>query len=955
VTLVIDIRLLGPVEVDVDGRALTVDTRKAIALLAYVSVLRRPVSRETLTTLLWPDSSDHDGRGALRRTLSVLRSGLGSSGLSVSRTTVEIDPDAVRVDLDRFRSLVNTARSHTHIGTAACSECRTTLEGAVAIARGPFMEGFSLRDSETFDEWQSAEREVYQRELAGALERLVGEQIAASAWERAISSGQRWLGLDALHEPAHRALMEAYARSGESAAAIRQYRDAVAILDRELGVAPLPETSELNEAIQAGALTAQPAPLPPEPSVFDRSAAARTLPLIDRTAELARLRAALADSAREGRLVVIEGEAGIGKTRIADHLTEIATPGGFRVVEARCFTGESGIAFAPVVALLRARLASDDGAAALADMPIATRAALAALLPEIATAHPDTPPSRSRPAARLALLEGIAAGLVGGAAAERPLVLRLDDVQWADESTLECLAYLARRLHGHSALLLLSWRREELPDHAARIVAAARPPTGEIVRLGRLDPTATRALITTVAERIRSEIESSAADDLVAESEGLPLYVVEALATVDREPGAAPAGIRALLQSRLAGLSQVATQMVAAASVIGRSFDLDIARLVSGRSEDETVEALEELVQRGIVRDGGRGGPARYDFAHARLREVAYEGTSSARRRLLHKRAAAAYRSHPHADPDHLGRTVRIAGHERDAGRSAEAAATFLDAGIQARKVFANREALDYFETAIALGHPDAARLHEEIGDVLITLGEYPRATAAFEAAAASAPPERLADIEHQLGRIALRRGDAVTAEFHLRAARAALDETSKSSRPTLSRIVADLAAAAAVTGALDRAGSLANEAKDLAQGDAAAEVEAERTVGRVAHERGDHVAARRSLERSRLGSEALNDPIASIAALNALSILAREDGRTAEAIDLAERALETARRTGERHLEAALESNLADAFESDGQRERAMAHLKTSAELYAELRGSTEALEPGIWMLESW
>ena len=218
--------------------------------------LNAPCSREALAALLWPDASDGEARGALRRTLSVLNSGLGGVGLTISRTTVSLDLAELDLDLDRFRSALAEARGHGHPPRRACAHCRAALRGAVVLARGPFMEGFALRDSDVFDEWQGAEREAHQRELAGVLERLVAEQLAAADWDGAVSAGRRWLALDSLHEPAHRSLMEAYARSGETAAAVRQYRDAAAVLDRELGVVPLPETTELYEAITAGSLAA---------------------------------------------------------------------------------------------------------------------------------------------------------------------------------------------------------------------------------------------------------------------------------------------------------------------------------------------------------------------------------------------------------------------------------------------------------------------------------------------------------------------------------------------------------------------------------------------------------------------------------------------------------------------------------------------------------------------------
>ena len=954
------IRLLGPVEVLVGETPLRVDTRKAVALLAYLAVTSRPTSREALAALLWPESADSEARGALRRTLSVLNSGLGGVGLTITRTTVALDAAVVRLDLDGFRSTVASARSHGHPPGQGCPSCRAALEDSLAVARGPFMEGFAVRDSDAFDEWLGAEREAYQRELAGALERLVGEQLAAGAWDAAISAGRRWLELDQLHEPAHRALMEAYARSGETAAAVRQYRDVAAVLDRELGVVPLPETTELSEAILAGSLAARPGSTTSHstPAAGSPGGALRRPPLIGREGELARVVEVLDTATPDGRLVVIEGEAGVGKTRLADRVVEVANANGHAVVEARCYAGETGIALGPIVALLRARLASADGAPALASLPARTRATLSVLLPEIelgprAAAAANQP----GPAARLELFEAIADGLTAAMPSQpsTAVVVRLDDLQWADDSTLEVLAFIARRLERRAAALLLSWRREELDERAAPIVSELVPPAGTLVRLGRLDPTDTRSLVTALVSAGRAEPSPVVVDRLVEEAEGLPLYVVEALATGDRPVGAVPAGIRALLQARLAVLSDVAAQVVAAAAVIGRSFDIETARQVSGRSDDETVAALEELVRRGIAHEAVGDDTVQYDFAHARLRDVAYETTSVARRRLLHRRAAEAYRAQGTADGDQLGRLARVARHEREAGRSSRAAQAFREAGELARRVFANRDALRYLEAALALGHPDTADILEAIADVRTRTGDYPGAIAALEMAAASASPTRLAGIEHRVGRIHLRRGDPVAADAHLTAALSALDAAETAPGPARSSILADQAIVAARAGEPQRAASLASEARQLADGDLRAQVEADRILGLLARERGDTVAARTALERSLSGSADLADPVPSIAATNALSLLAADEGQADRAITLAETALAIAQRTGERHLEAALENNLADALEMAGRREEAMAHLKSAAAAFADIGRTTDELEPGIWMLESW
>jgi DNA-binding SARP family transcriptional activator len=946
-TAPLTIRLLGPVGIEVQGEPLDVDTRKAVALLAYVAVAGRPTPRESLAALLWPDSEEAEARGALRRTLSVLNAGLGRVGLIVDRHTVALDPEAVDFDLDRFRTAIRAARDHGHQPGTGCDACVRTLEAAVGSARGPFMEGFALRDSDVFDEWLFSERESHQRELAGALERLVREQLALGRWDPAIGHARRWSALDPLHEPAHRALMEAYARSGESAAAVQQYRDAAAVLDRELGVAPLPETTSLYEAVLAGSLVPPAADQPGLPDPTSTGAEPSAPPLLGRDDELDRLLALLDPPVRSGRLVAIEGEAGIGKTRLADAAAH-ARKHGRPIAAVRCYAGEAAIALAPIVGLLRARVAVAPDA-----LPTHTRATLAALLPELqaGAVAASTAEATAGPAARFALFEAIAAGLLLGATEDEPAILRVDDLQWADDSTLDVLAFLARRLDGRPLILLLSWRREELDERAGPLMAEL--PGDGLIRLGRLDGEDVRSLVRALSQRTDAEPQTAEVDALVGEAEGLPLYVVEAMAARDRTPGSVPAGIRALLQARLAALSEVATQVVGAAAIIGRSFDLDVVRLVSGRSDDETVAALEELSRRGIVLEAA-GESGSYDFAHARLRDVTLEDTSVARRRLLHRRTAAAYRALGDGR-DHLGRLARIARHEREAGRSAEAAEAFEQAGQLARAVFANQEAVAYLEAAIALGYPDTAEIHLAIGEVRTRIGDYPGAIAALELAAADAAPPELAAIEQRVGRIHLRRGHLVAAEAHFTAGLRVLETAQGAHDDLRARILADQAVAVARAGAPARAAALAEEARDLAGSDAVAAVEADRILGLLARERGDGAEARRLLEQSLAGAERLDDPAAAVAAGNGLVLVAIDAGATDEAVARGTAALEVARRTGERHLEAALENNLADALEAAGRREDAMAHLKAAAIAFADVGGATDAPEPGIWMLESW
>jgi DNA-binding SARP family transcriptional activator len=226
--------LLGPPRIERDGRPVAVDTRKAVALVAYLALARRPVGRAETAALLWPESEHSRARAALRRTLSVLSSALDGHGLVVEGDTLALDPELVRVDVDDFRAL-------------ARSDDVDALEKAVDLYRGDLLAGFGLRDSADFDEWQLSAAQELRRDLASVLERLTDE-LAQGDIDAAIAYARRWVELDPLHEPAHRALIALHTRKGDRAQAVRQYRECVALLERELGVGPEAETTRLYEA-----------------------------------------------------------------------------------------------------------------------------------------------------------------------------------------------------------------------------------------------------------------------------------------------------------------------------------------------------------------------------------------------------------------------------------------------------------------------------------------------------------------------------------------------------------------------------------------------------------------------------------------------------------------------------------------------------------------------------------
>ena len=929
----LDIRLFGPPQVLVDGAPLVVDTRKAVAILVLLAAERRAFARDELAALLWPDAAASAAGGALRRTLSTLRAAAGNDTVLVDRASVALAHDLVRVDLADLERL-------------ARSDARRSLAAAAALARGPFLAGFTLRDSPEFDDWRAARTVVVERTVMTLLDRLAAAHESEGDLPGAIDAASRRLDLDPLDEAGHVRLMDLLARAGDRAAALRQYRLCVSTLDRELGVVPLTSTTARYEAIRDADQPAEPLVVTPRrpTAVSARTATVggslpTVAPLVGRGEAMEWLVSAMpSDAAKPGRIAALVGEAGIGKTRLAEAFAERLRARGGTVLTARAYMGERLIAYGPIVELLRSALADPS---ALERLDPDVRSELARLLPAVAAGGR---PGRTRadgPGAHARLVAAIADGLTTLTAGDVPGCIWIDDLQWADGATLEALDYLAHRLAGRPALVLLTWRREDLDEQTEPVVGRLAAPPTLVVELGRLD----RAAVAELAAPTTTDPD--VIDRLFESSEGLPLYVVEALAAGGGAPITMPVGVRAVLRARLAAGGETAGQILAAASVIGRSFDLGMVRHASGRSEGETVDALDELLRRGLVREAGHA----FDFAHPGLRDLAYESTSLTRRRLLHRRVAEALRLDlAGSGRDDLARLALIAAHERDGGRAAEAAEAFRLAGARAAAIFANREAIEHDEAALALGHPDVAGLRGAIGRLRTRLGDYVGAIPALEAAAAAADDATLPEIEHAIAGAQMRRGDLVAAARHLDAA---FDGASDPA--FMARVLVDRSIVLRLGG--DVAGALAAAREALAAADRAGEPTgigaAHRSLGLIALASGDAEAARIA-SRQALAAADAQDPTGRIAALTGLAMAEAAAGDAEAGLGHGVSAVELCRQIGDRHLEGAVENHLADLLHAAGRDDEAMVHLRRAVEAFAEVGGDPAESDPGIWMLSA-
>ena len=889
----LSIALLGAPRTEVDGQPLVVDTRKATAVLAFLAVTGHTHTRAVIATLLWPEADPERSRSALRRTLSTLRSALGAERLISDRLTVGLNLDGAVFDLAEFRRVAADPAA----GIDA-------LKAAVALHRDELLAGFALRDSVEFDDWQRGAQETVRRERASALDRLTELLAQEGRFDEAIAAARQRLALDSLHEPTHRRLIDLCARAGRRGDALVQYRECVRVLDRELGVAPLSETTDLYNAINGGAA--------PAATVSEPAAPAAELALVGRSRELARLLGAHTAAREHGALVVIEGESGVGKTRLAQEaLAAIADRGG-RILAAHPHPGEQGLAYGVIAALLREAIGAD-----LESVEETSRADAARLLPELG---PPPPGSLDEPGVRLRFLEAISR-LILAAFGEVPGVVWIDDLQWCDPASLDALAYLARRLESRP-VLLLGARRTDEPD-PQRIYARFAEP-GERLALGRLS----RADVISLA--LQSGLDEPAADRVFRESEGLPLFVAELLAP-GLEASGAGGGVRAAFEARLDAVSEASAQVLSAAALIGRTFDADTLRLASGRSEEEVATALEELGARGVILERD----AAYDFGHERLRAITEERIGLARRRLLHRRIAQALQS-ARADP------AIVAGHLELSGDDAAAALAHVAAGEHARSLFAPLEAVAHFEAAIALGHPAAAELQEAIGDLHTLRGAYGDALAAYGAAAAHEDDGAAGRLEHKLGGVHERRGEWELAERHYE------DALALGAQEAV--VQCDRSRVAWRRGEVELARTLGFEALALAEdsGAVAAAAQANNILGLLG-------CGRDYLERSLELSSRLADPGVRVAALNNLARDHAASGDLGAAEALLREALEQCAREGDLHHEAALRNNLADVLHKAGRGDQAMEELKRAVSAFAAIGGEGDELYPGVWSLAEW
>jgi DNA-binding SARP family transcriptional activator len=747
-------------------------------LLTYLLLHRgQPISRHTIAFLFWPDSSEKQALTNGRNLWYRLRHALPDADhfLTADDLAVQWRADVpCWLDVAEFETCLAQAQM-----TGDAGEQIARLEEAITHFGGELLPG-------CYSDWLLPERERLAQAYGRALSHLVNLHEKLRQYRPAIAQARAWLRHDPLHEPAYADLMRLHALNGDRAAALHTYHTCTTILHRELGVDPGRPIRELYERL----LNQEDAPV----TLPERSAA---IPLVGREAEWAQLQQTWRQAAARPRLAILSGEAGIGKTRLAEALLEWVARQGIPALTARCYATEGELAYAPIVAWLRSRPLP-----ALDDPWLRE---LARLLPEILVEHPHLPPPEplTKPWQRLRLFEALARALLAN---QSPLLLFLDDLQWCDQDTLDWLQFLLtneRSRESRAQLLVVTAVRSGERGTVARLSGwqAGLAHTGQLVELALapLTQEATLALAGHVAER---PLDPALATALYQGTEGNPLFIVEMVRadlgqTTSASgssrvghtqamlawPASLPVRVRQVLNARLAQLGADARAMTELASVVGRDFNYSILARASDLSEGVLVSCLDECWRRCIIREQGEDG---YDFSHDKLREVAYAGLSRTRRRWLHSRVAHVL------EATHAGNLDLAAGaiamHHEAAGRPSQAIAFYQRAAAASRAVYAHADALAALQRAIGLlpalsagaaRSVQAAKLYEMLGDVQQWLAQFDLAGSAYETALAAVSQASTIDqarLRRKIGQIlAEGRADYEEAAGHYRAAEALL------------------------------------------------------------------------------------------------------------------------------------------------------------------------------------
>ena len=680
------VSLLGEQVITDDGTAVQARSSRTAALVAYlVAHAGSPQARQLIAGTFWPDSTDAQALTNLRRELHHLRHVLGDepSLVVTSRDLCWCDTATCHVDLRTF-----AIEREAALAAAAAGDSEGILAhaaAAVAQYQGDLLPG-------VYDDWLLEARSVLQRECADLCDLLSAARARTGDLTGAVDAARRRIQLQPLEEVGYRTLMLLQADLGDRAGAVSTYHHCASVLERELGVLPDPAIQQVFQRLMARGdpAGASPQAVRPAPGRSGRAGGQ----LIGRAREFSVLQD-LWRAAAGGQpgLALIGGGAGVGKTRLAAELAEVARLHGAIVTSSQCFGTSGRLALAPVADWLRSPAVQS----ATATLDPAWRTEVGRLVPKEGREERGAGLRAMADAwQRHRFFEGLARALI---AVGRPTLLVLDNMQWCDQETLAFLTFFLGLAAGTPVLVAGTLRndiRDQDPELADWIVRIRATGLLTELSLSPLEAGDTARLAQAISGH---PLPADHVDLLQATTGGFPLYVVEAVrGIVDLGSAPLPAGgLTAVLNNRLDHATAPAREVAGLAAAVGTNFTLDLLTEASDLDADMVVEAVNELWRRRIMHEFGDG----YDFSHDLLRGTAYAHVSPPKRWLLHRRIAQALELLQAEDIDAV--SAQLAEQYARGGRPARAVAYYRRAADVAAGRFAHAEAIRLHKQALSI------------------------------------------------------------------------------------------------------------------------------------------------------------------------------------------------------------------------------------------------------------
>lgn len=713
----LEARLLGGFALSINGVPLAIPKQpREQALLTYLILhAATPQTRQSIAFAFWPDSTEERAFANLRYSLHHLRRSCPELApyLLTTQSTLHWQPGRdFWLDSAEFSSLVKQIDEVTEVHAL-----RTLLIHATELYRGDLLPS-------CYDDWVIPQREQLAQHNIHVLERLVDLLVVQKEPRHALEVAIRLRYADPLRERTYQRLMELHAAAGDRAAALQIYRECKMTLADELNVEPSSETQAIYARLIQDDTEQSPVVQPAFAQTRLLNMASLPLrveevipaadQLVGRERELRQLMRVWSQaSLGHPHVVLIRGEGGIGKTRLAEEVVKWVAQQGHATVYTRAYAAEGQLIYAPIINWLRAERYQSR----LRQLDDVWLVELARLLPEVRAERPDlpTPAPLTDNWQRQLLFEALARAVLS---IDLPLLVLIDDLQWVDQETLEWLHYLLR-FDPTAALMVVGTARIEEVNASHPLLALQmylmRAGQIEEINLQPLDAESSAQLAQLVADK---RLEPTTVMALYDYAKGVPLFLVEAVraglepdnvepwqrpntqlvpSDSTQTPVALPPRIYAVLQARLMQLSADGRAIVDIAAVIGRAFSLELLQLASGATDETVIRALDELWKRRIVFAQGLD----YDISHDRIRDVAYAELSPIQRRRLHHKVAQALEQNYAIDVDTM--SAQLAWHYEAAGQFRQAISSYARAGAVAQRVYANARASDLLRKGLDL------------------------------------------------------------------------------------------------------------------------------------------------------------------------------------------------------------------------------------------------------------